>query len=168
MPKHETGHVMDTVVAPEGVPEGVPTVLVGDSDLRESAERRGLDNQAIPAEKVKRRRFTAAYKKRIVEQADACSQAGEIGALLRREGLYSSHLATFRRQLETGTLAQGAGERKKQATQQRAKAKQQQSRALASLEQENHRLRLIIEVQKKLCELLNLPTEEVPSRGKQS
>ena len=130
------------------------------------AEKRGLNNQAVPVEKVKsRRKFTAAYKKRIVEQVDACSKPGEIGALLRREGLYSSNLNTFRRQLEAGTLAEGASQRKKQASHDRAMAKQQDSRAMAKLERENLRLRMIIDVQKKLCELLNLPTEEVPPRG---
>lgn len=128
-----------------------------------SATRRGLNNQAVPSTKVaSRRRFTLAYKRRIVEQADACSQAGEIGALLRREGLYSSSLATFRQQLAAGRLDEGAGTRKKQVSQQRAVAKQQSSRAIARLERENLRLRAIIDIQKKVCELLNLPTEDVP------
>ena len=56
-------------------------------------------------EKPKRRRFTAEYKLRILEEADGASEAGEIGALLRREGLYSSHLTNWRRQRREGTLA---------------------------------------------------------------
>ncbi len=55
-------------------------------------------------ERAKRRRFTAEYKLRIVQEADRCS-SGEVGALLRREGLYSSHLAAWRRQRNTGALA---------------------------------------------------------------
>jgi len=57
------------------------------------------------AEKPKRRQFSAEYRLRIVREADACTQPGEIGALLRREGLYSSLLAAWRRQRDTGALA---------------------------------------------------------------
>ena len=55
--------------------------------------------------KPKRRRFTAKYKRSILEQADACTQPGELSALLRREGLYSSYLATWREAREQGELA---------------------------------------------------------------
>jgi transposase len=60
------------------------------------------DPEVVP--QAKRRRFNAEYKVRILEEADACSEPGEIGALLRREGLYSSHLTTWRRQREQGHL----------------------------------------------------------------
>ena len=56
------------------------------------------------AARAARRRFTAAYKLRIVQEADACSEPGEVGALLRREGLYSSHLTKWRKQREDGAL----------------------------------------------------------------
>src|SRR5574341_229622 len=52
--------------------------------------------------KAQRRRFTAEYKHRILQEADACTHPGEIGALLRREGLYSSHLNTWRQQRARG------------------------------------------------------------------
>lgn len=55
-------------------------------------------------ERPKRRRFTAEYKLRILQAADACSKPGEIGALLRREGLYTSHLSDWRRQRDEGAL----------------------------------------------------------------
>jgi transposase len=55
-------------------------------------------------ERVKRRRFTAEYKLGLLREADACSLPGEVGALLRREGLYSSHLAEWRRAREVGAL----------------------------------------------------------------
>jgi len=55
-------------------------------------------------ERAKRRRFTAEYKLRIVREADACTRPGEIGALLRREGLYSSHLVEWRRARDAGAL----------------------------------------------------------------
>jgi hypothetical protein len=63
-----------------------------------------LPDPEVPSQPV-RRRFTAAYKLSILEQADQCSQPGQIGALLRREGLYSSHLTAWRKQRRAGTLA---------------------------------------------------------------
>jgi transposase len=72
------------------------------------AARAGVPDPEL-AEQPKRRRFTAEYKLRILREADGCSALGEVGALLRREGLYSSHLATWRRQRDQGAL--GALER---------------------------------------------------------
>jgi len=54
--------------------------------------------------RAQRRTFTTAYKRRILQEADRCTQPGQVGALLRREGLYSSHLTTWRRQREQGEL----------------------------------------------------------------
>jgi transposase len=62
----------------------------------------GLDPELV--EGPKRRRFTAEYKLAILREADACTQSGQLGALLRREGLYSSHLVTWRRQRDAGSL----------------------------------------------------------------
>ncbi len=72
----------------------------------------GAAGRAAPAgvarpelvERAKRRRFTAEYKLAVLREADACSQPGEVGALLRREGLYSSHLATWRKQRDAGSI----------------------------------------------------------------
>jgi transposase len=61
------------------------------------------DDREVP-EKVERRRFTAEYKQEILRRADACTKHGELGALLRAEGLYSSHLATWRRLRDAGEL----------------------------------------------------------------
>ena len=70
--------------------------------------KRSIDAQAAPdpelVERASRRRFTAAYKLRIVREADACTQPGEVGALLRREGLYSSHLTQWRQARDAGAL----------------------------------------------------------------
>ena len=60
------------------------------------------DPKVVP--KAKRRKFSADYKHRILEEADNCAEPGQIGALLRREGLYSSHLTTWRRQREPGEV----------------------------------------------------------------
>ena len=62
----------------------------------------------VPAT-VQRRRFSAEYRFRILKQADACKQPGEVGALLRREGLYSSLLTNWRRQRERGRCARCGG-----------------------------------------------------------
>lgn len=102
----------------------------------------------------KRRTFSAAYKRSILEEADQCTEPGEIGALLRREGLYSSNLTTWRRQRERGELA-GAKRGRKPTS--------DETKELRALQRENQRLRqkleqaeLVIEVQKKLSQLLGL------------
>ena len=110
----------------------------------------------VPA-KVQRRRFSAEYRLRIVKQADACKKPGEVGALLRREGLYSSLLTNWRRQREQGALVSL-----------RARKRGPTSRALdprvKQLEVENARLQrklqqaeTIITVQKKVAEILGIP-----------
>jgi transposase-like protein len=103
---------------------------------------------------AKRRLFTAAYKLRILEEADRCEQHGGIGNLLRREGLYSSHLSTWRRQRSTGQL-QALNPQK------RGPKKDEQAAEVAALHRENERLRaqlaqaeLIITAQKKLSQAL--------------
>ena len=68
-----------------------------------SAGRPPVPDPEVPA-KATRRRFTAEYKLRIVTEADACKRPGELGALLRREGLYSSHVSSWRKQREAGSL----------------------------------------------------------------
>src|SRR3954464_15478036 len=72
-----------------------------------AAARPSREGVADPelVERAKRRRFTAEYKLRILKQAEACTRPGEIGALLRREGLYTSHLTAWRKQRDAGALA---------------------------------------------------------------
>jgi transposase-like protein len=104
--------------------------------------------------KAQRRRYSAEFKRRILQEADACSESGEVGALLRREGLYASHLNTWRRQRQQGELA-GLTPAK------RGRKVDAQAVELAQLKRENERLQaqleraeLIIDVQKKLSRLL--------------
>lgn len=106
--------------------------------------------------KAARRSFSAAYKLRIVEEADQCAERGQIGALLRREGLYSSQLATWRRQREAGVLQ--AMTPKKRG---RKASLDSKDIEIATLRRENERLQkqlqqaeLIIGAQKKLAEAL--------------
>lgn len=112
----------------------------------------------VPENKA-RRRFTAAYKLRMLHLADLCSQPGEIGALLRQEALYSSHLTTWRRQRQEGTL-QALSPKKRGR---KAKPTDPSAECIARLEKENLRLKLnlrkaeiIIEAQKKISEILGI------------
>ena len=120
------------------------------------------------AEKAGRRRFTAKYKLEVLEAADRC-QPGEIGALLRREGLYSSHLTTWRRQRETGALAALAPVKRGRKT----RAVDAQGQRVVELQRENERLRqrlvqaeTIIEVQKKVSLLLGIDLGPASSSDK--
>jgi transposase-like protein len=111
-------------------------------------------------ERPVRRTFDRDYKLRILQEADACTESGQLGALLRREGLYSSHLAAWRRQRTVGMLAGLAPKRRGRKAQ-----------AVDPLAEENYRLRrenerlatrlkqaeTIIEVQKKVSEILDIP-----------
>ena len=85
------------------------------------------------SDKATRRRFSAAYKRRIVREADQCSQPGELGALLRREGLYGSNLSTWRRQHDAGVLS-GRGSPKRGR---KARPKDARDQRIAELERES-------------------------------
>jgi transposase len=78
---------------------------IGERSSAAGRSARGGAQDPELVERPKRRRFTAQYKLRILEEADACMKSGEIGALLRREGLYSSHLTDWRKQRDEGALA---------------------------------------------------------------
>ena len=111
--------------------------------------------------KATRKRFTAAEKLRILREVDACQGSGEIGALLRREGIYSSYLTTWRRQREAGEL-DGL------TPQKRGPKPNPQAIELAKLRRENERLQerlrqaeLIISVQKKVAQMFG-ETLETP------
>jgi transposase-like protein len=113
-------------------------------------------------EKARRRRFSAAYKLEVLQEADACSEPGEIGALLRREGLYSSLLSKWRQQREEGTL-EGLRPKKRGR---KARPRNPLARRVAELERDNERLRkkleqaeTIIDVQKKLSRILGTDGE---------
>jgi transposase-like protein len=110
-----------------------------------------------------RRQFSAQYKRSILEQADRCRHLGDVGALLRREGLYSSHLSNWRRQRDQGLSPRKRGRKTDPATADR--------RVIAKLVKENERLQrqlkkahTIIDVQKKLSEVLGLSMDD-PSEG---
>lgn len=110
-----------------------------------------------------RRRFTNAYKRRILQEADICNKPGELGALLRREGLYSSTLQNFRKQQAEGKLIDRSPELLKKQRQQKEAKRQRDARRLAQLEAENHKLRVLLELQKKVADLLDIPLNTLPS-----
>ena len=118
-------------------------------------------------ERPRRRRFSAEYKLRIVEAAEACKGSGEVGALLRREGLYSSHLTEWRKAQRAGQLSALAPKRRGPAPKQSSESDEK----IAALEAEVQRWRRraeraegLVEVQKKVAELLGRdlrdPTEK--------
>ena len=111
-------------------------------------------------EKATRRRFTRAYKEQILAEADQCTESGGIGELLRREGLYSSSLARWRQERTVGALDSKPRGRKpnpnKEETQELAKVKLDNARLTERLRQAE----LIIEVQKKVSEMMGIKLPE--------
>ena len=126
-----------TGVSPAGAPEGVP-------------------DPAVEA-KAKRRRFTAEYKLRILREVDRAKESSEVGAILRREGLYSSLLSVWRhdrdRVAKTGLAARKRGPKTK-FVDPRIK---QLERENAKLRRRNERVELMLDIQKKASELLGIP-----------
>ena len=106
----------------------------------------------VPARRA-RRRFTTAYKLEMLRKADACTRPGELGTLLRKEGLYSSHVVTWRRQREQGLTPKRRG-RKRTAVDPRLKKLEQENRRLTSRLQKTEAL---LAFQKKVSELLGIP-----------
>ena len=109
--------------------------------------------------KATRRRFTVEYKRKIVREADACKTPGAIGALLRREGLYSSHLTTWRAARERG---EWAGAPKKRGPAQRVvdprdKKLAEQAREISRWQKRAERAEALVELQKQVAALLGTP-----------
>ena len=129
-----------------GATGSAPAVLVASSEVT----------------KPRRRVFTVPYKLRILREADGCRKPGELGALLRREGLYSSHLTKWRQQREEGTLSRGTIRRGPLPDPDKRVARENEklSRELARVTRKLKRAELIIEYQKKVAELMGLPLEE--------
>lgn len=118
------------------------------------------------SEKATRRTFDAAYKLRILEEVDRCADARQVGELLRREGLYASHLTQWRKARETGAL-QALGPKKRgrkpKTRDVRDSENERLRRANQRLEQRLKQAELIIEVQKKVAQML-ASDPETPSR----
>ena len=114
------------------------------------------------AAKPRRRTYTAEYKRRILKEADACATPGAVGALLRREGLYSSHLVVWRRARGRGELAALAAKRrgrKQTPVDLRDRKIAELERQLVQMTGRAERAEALVELQKKLAVLLGRPLE---------
>ena len=146
----------------------VDQAIVGEperrGDERSEAARSGgsptIERAAVPVApdpevfaRHTRRRFTTAYKLEMLRRADACTRYGEIGALLRKSGLYSSHLITWRQQRESGLTPKIRG-RKPTAVDPQLRKLEQENRRLTSRLQKAEAL---LAFQKKVSELLQIP-----------
>ena len=130
--------------------------------LRGSGVKTVVSNPEVP-EKARRRSYTAEYKRRILREAEGCKEQGQVGALLRSEGLYSSNLTAWRRQVERGTL--DALSSKKRGP--KARKPDPSVRRITEQEKEIQKLRvrlrkaeLIIDAQKKIAEIFHLPCDQ--------
>ncbi len=151
---------MDVVVGPKA--EGARRAT-GGPDPAPTLPARAPDPEVEAT--VQRRRFSAAYRLRILKAVDACKKPGEVGALLRREGLYSSLLTNWRRQREAGALREMRGRR-------RGPTPRPVDPRVTQLEAENRRLQrklqraeTIITLQKKIAEILGIPLTPLDDDG---
>ena len=154
-----------------------PRVLVSPGAERSEAERSDAKRSAVPGEtktlpdpevvvRAQRRQFTAEYKKRILAEADAAKEVGATGAMLRREGLYSSHLTHWRQQRDLGLAPHRRGTKPN---------RNPLSEEVRSLKRQNDHLtqrlaraELIIDVQKKVSLLLGIPLAAADNDGSNS
>jgi len=148
--------------------QGISVALRAPSLPRGEASSKGDPHRAAPAAapdpevpaKAARRRFTADYKLRILKLADACTEPGSLGALLRQEGLYSTNLATWRRQRDEGTLSALTPKKRGRKGNGREPLLLENTKLRKENERLTMRLRhaeLIIDVQKKVSQMLGVP-----------
>ena len=130
-----------------------------------AAERNGNERETEVVAKPTRRRFTLEYKRKLVREADGCKTPGAVGALLRREGLYSSHLAVWRAARERGDLA-GAPKKRgpvAHAVDPRDKTITAQAREIGRWKHRAERAEALVEIQKNVAALLGTPFGNEPS-----
>ena len=150
-------------------PTGVPpaTAAVAATGRPATGNGKPIPDPAV-LEKPVRRRFAAEYKLRILHEADRCTASGQLGALLRREGLYSSLLSTWRQQRDEGTLVGLTPKRRGRKANPDAPLIAENERLKRETQRLSARLRqaeTIIEVQKKLSEILGIPLPPVDNSG---
>ena len=125
-------------------------------DASADGPRPAFQNTEVPAT-PRRRQFSASYKLEILEEADRCTNSGAIGALLRREGLYSSHLTVWRAARRKGSLAQLSRKRgTKPKESPETKEVERLRKENARLRRELEKAKTVIEVQKKLSDMLGI------------
>jgi transposase len=114
---------------------------------------------------ARRRRFSGSEKRRLLAEADRCKESGQLGAFLRRERIYSSMLASWRKQVGKAELVALAPKKRGPKPDPSARQIQQLNRDNARLRHELERAKLIIDAQKKLCVALGLPTADETSEN---
>ena len=117
------------------------------------------DPQVHP--KPTRRRFTTADKLRILKEADACTRPGELGALLRKEGLYSSALHKFRKLRQEGKLQEVSPEQKQSERKHKEAERQRQNRQVQRMQKQIEHLTALLELQKKVSDMLGIQLESL-------
>ena len=132
------------------------------SDSPDVARPDPTPNPEVP-EKASRRKFSAQYKARILDKIDACKgQRGAVGELLRKEGLFSSQVAVWRKQREKGQM-QGLVPKKRgrkgNGKPQKSQREKELEREMRRLKRRNEKLELMLDIQKKTSELLGIPME---------
>ena len=151
--------------SPTGVPPATAAVVATGGPATGNGKL--IPDPAV-LEKPVRRRFTAEYKLRILHQADRCTESGQLGALLRREGLYSSLLSTWRQQRDEGTLAGLTPKRRGRKANPDAPLIAENQRLMREthrLAAKLHQAETIIEIQKKLSEMLGIPLPPSDNSG---
>ena len=111
--------------------------------------------------KAKRRRYSATYKARILEEADGCTEPGGVAALLRREGLYSSHLTSWRKQRRAGTLRALGNKRGRKGKSAAELENEKLRREVAGLKRKLARAEAINDAQKKIAEVLGVDLPKI-------
>ena len=119
----------------------------------ERAGREGVPDPEL-VEQAKRRRFTAEYKARVLAEADACTRLGEVGELLRREGLYTSHLTYWRKQRKDGALRELGKPRGRKPVDRRDEEIAKLTRKLERSEAELAKMKRVVEIQGNVSALL--------------
>ena len=154
---------------PGGAPEGARRATGGDPSAAKFSNCLPPDPEVTG--KRPRRKFTAKYKLRMLKKADTCTEPGQLGALLRQEGLYSSNLTTWRKQRDEGILI--AMSPKKRGR--KAQPKNSLAPEVARLQKENQKLKnklkqaeLIIDAQKKISEILGIAQNHDENEGSSS
>ncbi len=147
--------------------KGLPAPAVGAEERSDEVATAGAGAPAARrdpevAAKPKRRQFTAEYRLRILEEADGCTEPGEVGQLLRREGLYSSHLTSWRKARRNGALrglaSKKRGVKPKARNPLEPKVRQLEAE-VARLEEELRKAHTILDVQEKVAGLLGFSLE---------
>lgn len=136
-------------------------------DMESQQSAAGSNGSARPdpevEPKAKRRRFSAAYKAQILEEVDR--SPGQTGAILRREGLYSSHLTSWRRQRRAGTLKALGKKRGRKGKSEEQRELEQLRKRVAELERELEKSQIVIGAQKKLAEILGVDLPKLSELG---